>query len=335
MVAAVCSVINIIGKSLSVVDAGHKVYVTCSKDKMTTSDKVNVAAQGLFMIAQVSDIGMQFAPSGSNSSSNKDSTSVDDNARLGISIAVGTMDVTRTITHKVATNNSWSFGDALDIVGILAFRGSDAFNTGLQTHKNHEWICVNRDAIENGVQIAGTLGQVAINRNYIHSAGVLVYSGTKKAWRYIRVGNAPASAPARAPAADPQAQADAKAFNADQDAANQAFEKEAQAIQNWKDLVEIPAIFAQYPAFSKCRLSGRAIRHILIPNFKTNDATLIYDKHSLEQWMKANPEQSPPGWPKEPPFSLNSLSNPVYLQDSIDEMLAGLAKELAQHSPQQ
>ena len=343
MVQATCMVINIIGKGLSVVSAGHNIYSTCHKGKLTTSDYVDMTAQSIFIVAQTADLTLQVRSTSSSESTS--SLKKCDNIRLGTNIAAGLADVTRVVTHKKANNADWGWKDTFDIVGVIAFRCSDIFQTTLETHKSHQIVTDHHKAIENTATVAGTVGQVVLNRNSLLNGGLLIWSGAKRSWKWISNKSLPkpvATSPTLTPlspaigspgstAGSPEVtEAGMQKFVEGQGKAEAEFNDAMQSIVlNWKNLQVIPAPFDEHAAFPKCKISNKAIRHILVPNFNSKDRTLIFDKYSVNTWLTNHSGSAPPGWPSDKPFAETFLMEMPFLQGEIDDKLEALAKEFA------
>lgn len=344
----ICTVANFVVKGVNVVDAGVKIHQVSKKDRLTGGDKFNIIMQTTFAAIQVLEMGTHAA-----------GNRVPGNVRLGVNATTGFLDVFRAVTHKV-TNKTWDKSDTFDIVGLVLFRLGDSLSLASDTHKHHPFICGNEKLINVAIDVSKSGGAIIVQRQNIAFYGGLAWSTAQRKWTQFKIRRQrqqPATVPLQQQTTQSTQQQTTQAtqqqttqstqqqtaqtvqsqssekddddFDAEQQAAEKEFQKTAaMALKDWKTMKEIPALFANHPAFPKCKMSGKAIRHIRCPAFDTDDVTWVFDQSSVEEWVKTKATQPPvQNWPEDHlPVKLTDFLKNAPLQKDIDSKLEGLAK---------
>lgn len=101
-------------------DAGQKIYATCQKSNVTTTDVVNVVAQGTFGVMQAIQVGTTVNNLCGGSS-------LSPSLQLTVDGVCASTDVARTVTHVAAYPSPQNpLQDTLDVAGVVL---SQAGNT--------------------------------------------------------------------------------------------------------------------------------------------------------------------------------------------------------------
>jgi hypothetical protein len=103
-----------------------------------------------------------------------------------------------------------------------------------------------------------------------------------------------------------------------------------EALHDMESLRSVPDIFLHIKELKKCRISGRPIRFVVVPN--TRDVrNVYYERETLEDWITSHPNEAPRGWPTESlPWHLlkkSDIKPQKRTQETIDEILREAIKD--------
>lgn len=109
---------------------------------------------------------------------------------------------------------------------------------------------------------------------------------------------------------------------------NDYFGAMIRAIHNWKTEKKIHPDLKDEPSLEifKCGISQHPARFLVSP--KSETAQLIfYDKEILEDWIKTKPNEAPPHWPNNLPFTRDNFKENKACQGLLDLALANLSEK--------
>lgn len=350
------AVATIITKVIQVVDAGLNVGVVCMDEEATGWDKAHAAAQGVFGLVQIADVGVQIAGS-----------RISPNYRVGTSIAAATTDITRTGLHVAATAKKHNLSGmeiaalTTQAAGALVFRAGDVAGAIKATSDCpiHIGRC---ETVENVSGMAGIILSIgasgirlymtvpiacrAVSR-YLETRRRLIAQGAARmqqlAQNGVGVGTVPTSSvqtvilnPANAAMDDPfatdsLAKADAsERYNVVQ---NLMLNKDQiDRITTISEILVPPTHF--WPA--RCRITNKPIRFVVLPKaingVGRERGSLTYERGELDKLIAS--ASTVPHWPAAIPLSQASYetaedSEVVFTkQDMIDIQLGKLIGEL-------
>lgn len=322
--------INFAGKALRIAEAGYNIGRLAQKDKWSKADKVDFAAQLLFAGAQATEIGF-------GASSN-----ISSELKIASSISAGALDMGRVATRSMAERGKIDRETALDMLQTGLFRVGDLGFTTLQYSP----------------QTFGSYSNSASNASMIATTASVTIQGGRIVYRRIQdyranVGtqqNA-AVAPQAPPPSNPgthhphlqrwlklqNARLKEKALKALTDGIiinGQIVRIDDLSIGNSQGNSEVDKIYKDVmndlKVVTVCKMTGKPIVDCLMPAFDTNDATQIYDRASVDDWLRDKPNTAPPDWPvneKPLPLQRSYFFKSAATQRHIDTQWEAVAKE--------
>lgn len=180
--------ISVITKGVNCCFAAKRVYDLASKDRdLTTSEKIDLAANLIFISFQALEAGVQVHDH-VQKNGNKNGK-----YRFAASVATGTADVTRTVTTKIATNkHGWSFSDTFDVIAVVSFRASDCARQGVEGMPN---LC--GEKVESGGYVCEAVSTVLYSREELILASKKILGIENE---FVMMGGAPSTeAPQQVP----------------------------------------------------------------------------------------------------------------------------------------
>jgi hypothetical protein len=329
-IKAICTVVNVAAKAATVVNAGSTILEKLrQKEPLTTADKVNVVAQAVFACAQMADMAASCKCPNSE-------------IHLKTNIAAGALDVTRTVTDKMATSpeeRGSLLRVAMDVAAVAAFRAADSVDVGLKVHANSDWVRQNGAILKGAAEVVGTAVAVYRDRESLGKlgkglleGGQLIWSSLKQCWVLQPPPQTAVQPPSEPMQASHAISAVEQQFNAKQATAEQGYHQILQVPANWEDIQEVPE-FLRCSDYPVCKMSDKLIRHIMIPAFDTDDLTLVFDRSSVEDWIANRPNEKPPGWPvhlKPLPIRPEYFVRSAFAQKDINVKLSKLVELMRQ-----
>jgi hypothetical protein len=107
-----------------------------------------------------------------------------------------------------------------------------------------------------------------------------------------------------------------------------------------ESLKKFPDFLKYVPKVRTCCLTGKVIRHIVIPNLSEKtlamDPTLLdifYEKDALKKHIQTNPNKTPPSWPIKylpSPLNARSFKDDLVRQHDMELAIAAATSELSQ-----
>ena len=180
--------ISVITKGVNCCFAAKRVYDLASKDRdLTTSEKIDLAANLIFISFQALEAGVQVHDH-VQKNGNKNGK-----YRFAASVATGTADVARTVTTKIATNkHGWSFSDTFDVIAVVSFRASDCARQGAEGMPN---LC--GEKVESGGYVCEAVSTVLYSREELILASKKILGIENE---FVMMGGAPSTeAPQQVP----------------------------------------------------------------------------------------------------------------------------------------
>lgn len=318
-------VINLIGKGLDLIPTVADIAITIkNKKNLTTSQKVDLAAQIIYTFFQGVDVAFNAArlimPERVNLVCKELSLDPKE-VTFTLAVTSGATDVARKITKKIVIND-FSFLDLVDAIGIVVFRASDVVtaasqldNLSDQDKKTLEWIGAGTSIAGTAAGIGTTAFKVYKNKDTIHKASRIIFLAIK---RFI------CRQPNELPVIvrDVVHNDDENDFTRNGDEIENKHHQLVYRICHWEALDEIPEEFHQDPEFSKhkCVLSEKPIRHPVGPMIH-NRFVALYERKKLLQWMNEHPNEKPPKWPENHPFLLQNVMTHLWIKNVIEDRL--------------
>ena len=275
------------------------------KDKPTNSDKVNAFAQGVFIVAQVANLGaVKFC---------------NDSTIIISEVASAATDVTRTVTKKVAVKNAQEGGssaectweDVFDVLGVVMFRVGAC--SSLISQCRPDLLPMGKESGEILSTVGNAIGEGS--RKTVSQAVSCLARWYKNKTKKNSSGS-----------------------TTNPNSTNTEFEKKKQEdilVQEMNRFIRDPLSFPYIPEHQQenstllysCKITGKKIRYAMIP-IGSDDPEICYEKSALVRWVSQNPKESPPHWPKKIPFQPANFVNSSVHQHQIDCALKNIAKEL-------
>ena len=286
---------------------------------LSTGEKVDVVIEIAFCFLQTVDLAYTgtrlIAPRQVEHLSKKLNTTPE-KLGVGLSIASGVGSVSKTISHKCVKGiNSWE--DIAEIAGVVFFRVGDvAGQVG-----NIETLSEKDKEIIEWVSTSANLGGTVLSGAHV---AVRVYRKCE-ATKYTSLLLSCASTNSQTtstPAITVLEEATAR--NADE--LEERSRRLTLQIQNWPTLTIIPAPFHNDSVFTKykCNISSLPIRHAV--RARTTLCDVLYEKATLHEWKVSHPNQKPPGWPENLPFSGSYIIADEKVQHEITARLEFYSK---------
>lgn len=318
-------VINLIGKGLDLIPTVADIAITIkNKKNLTTSQKVDLAAQIIYTFFQGVDVAFNAArlimPERVNLVCKELSLDPKE-VTFTLAVTSGATDVARKITKKIVIND-FSFLDLVDAIGIVVFRASDVVtaasqldNLSDQDKKTLEWIGAGTSIAGTAAGIGTTAFKVYKNKDTIHKASRIIFLAIK---RFI------CRQPNELPVIvrDVVHNDDENDFTRNGDEIERKHKDLVYRMLNWKFLDEIPEEFHEDLEFSKnkCALSGKPIRNPVGPRINNRFVTL-YERKGLLQWMSEHPNETPPEWPVNHPCIRPNMVTHLLIKKKIEDRL--------------
>lgn len=354
----IITALNLIGKGVSVAHAVVNIHELSQKEKWTTADKADLAMQTLFAAAQVGSMGCTHF---SNAAAN---------LKLAANISAGVLDVGRTVSNKLAHKESMDVDDALDILGVLAFRAGDVGLSSLNTHS--EVLGDMKPTVENFAKISSTVpviiksGQIIRNWMSPQQTPQVQQPVVAQPQQYVPqfpYQQAAAQAQQKNGFAQqlgtPQQPVQNNPLNQTPPRLRQWIQQKNKHFQN-KILQTISggiiiqgrivrlseldakeksdsaveklfkAVVSEFDNLPRCKISKEPITSCLVPNYDTDDPSMIFDHSSVEKWLKESSNQAPQGWERDKvslPMRMNHFARCPALQKFIDQAWEPVLKE--------
>lgn len=320
-VDAALTVAGYVQKGVSIVEAGSEIYKASQKTELSTTDKFHIGFQAAFIVSQTADLvgnDMGLLPSEYTKTS------------LGIRGGAGVADVGRKVAKKEASGKPWEKDDYLEIAATAASRTGDfaSFTATRHPHVLGEYT----PYVKTGAKAFTLTGAGIAQRENIIWIG-----------RYVRGRFIPNDGGDNNNSTDnTQQQTGGGGAGVVSGQTGEELSR-AQQIVAFKNnplaCKSIPEFLINKGSWTyKCAITGKPVRHILIPVLpdealeeKPDLVSLCYERAVIEEWLRTNTNTTnvPRGWPQEyltTPVTMNQLAFDRRVQLTIDQQLKALAR---------
>lgn len=309
------NVVEAVSKGLEIIPSVAQIATMCSKkESLKSSEKVEVVVEVVFCLLK----GVDCAFSVANLASSKKMENLSRNLHttptqiaLGLSIASGVTDITKTITQKfIAQENSAL--DILEVVGVVVFRAANIANQVKKIEKISnkdkeiiDWVSAGLNTTSIGLQNTFCAIRIYRNKEKIFQATKTLLGFSKKHEGILVV-------------------EENKAPNEMQ------FEKYNQSLlltlDNWQELKEIPKLYENDDELLKykCAISNKPIRFPVRP---VKNSNVLYEAATLNEWRANHPNEKPNQWPED----LDCIPKNTIRDAEIKEIIDLKLKEYADY----
>lgn len=298
---------------------------------LTTRERIHLCAEGAFLVLQSCDFVI-LATSSANNAYNLslfENPSDVNNMAFRLSLATGAADVLQTTTAKIQNGAAIRWADIAEISLVITFRYNDV-KSAAKTYKQVRDVESRINEIKQH-RLKSSGNDCNSERVVFYKKGDLGKT-SQKVVKWMKQGQTRYSQSA-ATQSFPAIQYLSPKFPPNNPVELDLYHRQ-QVVEalNWKAGPRIPELMRQDPRLAPflCKMDGEIVRHAVKP--RGAGAGILYERTNIEERLKTNPNDPPPGWPVGLTFSRDNVIEDTNNQKGIDATLGEIAKELQEEN---